>query len=191
MVRATLDVQAFGVNAWRATAAGQEVIGEHDELGQGAAGHEELYLVLSGHATFTIGGQTVEAPARTLVFVRDPALKRGAVARDDGTTVLAVGARAGDAFTVSPWESSAGALRYWTTGEWDKAIEFLTREHEEAPESAGILYNLACAESRGGHPDDAIEHLLAAVARESRFLEAAQGDADFAAIRDDPRFPRS
>jgi tetratricopeptide (TPR) repeat protein len=190
MVRATLGVEAFGINAWRATADEQDVIGEHDELGDGAAGHEEVYVVLSGHVTFTLDGETVEAPARTVVFVRDPAVKRRAVARDAGTTVLAVGAKAGTAFTVSPWERSASALRYWTNGEWDKAIEHLERERAADPESARVLYDLACAEARGGHVDDAIEHLGAAIALQESFLENAQSDPDFASIHDDPRFPR-
>lgn len=190
MLRSTLGVGAFGVNAWRGIEDGQELIGEHDELGSTAAGHEELYLVLCGHATFTVDGKTVEAPARTLVFVQDPALKRSAVARDEGTTVLVVGATAGKAFTVSPWERSAEALRHWTTGEWGKAIELLERQLEQQPDEAVVLYNLACAEARGGDSDSALEHLREAVALGPQFLDAAQDDADFASIRDDARFPR-
>ena len=188
MIRSTLGIEAFGVNAWCATAAGQELIGEHDELGQGAGGHEELYLVVSGHASFTVDGETVEAPARTVVFVKDPSVRRSAVARDVGTTVLAVGAKPGDAFVVSDWESSAEALRYWSTGDWDRAIEVLQRQHEEHPENAGVLYNLACAESRSGRRGEALGHLEAAVALEPRFGENATTDPDFDAIRDDPRF---
>ena len=36
-IRSALGIDAFGVNAWAATAAGQQLIGEHDEVGQGAA----------------------------------------------------------------------------------------------------------------------------------------------------------
>ena len=57
MIRTMLGIESFGINAWRATEAGQEIIGEHDELGDGAGGHEELYLVLAGRATFTIDGE--------------------------------------------------------------------------------------------------------------------------------------
>ena len=56
MIRSVLGIESFGINSWRATEAGQEIVGEHDELGPGAGGHEELYLVLSGRATFTIEG---------------------------------------------------------------------------------------------------------------------------------------
>jgi len=109
MVRSTLGITAFGINAWRATEPGQQVVSEHDELGNGAGGHEELYLVVSGHATFTVGGETIGAPAGTMLFVRDPALKRAAVADEADTAVLVVGGTAGEPFTVSEWETSAEA----------------------------------------------------------------------------------
>ena len=59
-IRSTLDVRAFGINAWTATEDDQRLIGEHDEA-EGEA-HEELYVVLSGHATFTLDGESVDAP---------------------------------------------------------------------------------------------------------------------------------
>jgi hypothetical protein len=67
----------------------------------------------------------------------------------------------------------------------------LRRQHEEHPENGGVLYNLACAESRAGQRDDALAHLEAAVALEPRFLGNAATDADLDAIRDDPRFPKA
>ena len=91
MIRATLGVQAFGINAWTATEDGQQLIGEHDEAAGEA--HEELYVVLAGHATFTVDGEELDAPQGTVVHVSDPAVKRGAVGAA-GTTVLVVGAQA-------------------------------------------------------------------------------------------------
>jgi hypothetical protein len=41
------------------------------------------------------------------VFVADPALERAAVATEDGTIVLALGAEPGVAFGVSEWEQRA------------------------------------------------------------------------------------
>ena len=67
----------------------------------------ELYLVLSGHATFTIGGTEVEAPAGMLVFVSDPAVERLAVANETNTVVLSIGAAAeGQAFEAVGWDTS-------------------------------------------------------------------------------------
>jgi hypothetical protein len=104
-LRSTLGVEAFGVNAWVGRNEGDEVIEEHDELNEDAAlNHEELYLVIEGHATFTVDGNELDAPRGTLVFVKDPAIVRHAVARSAGTTILAIGATPGEVFTPSPWE---------------------------------------------------------------------------------------
>ena len=188
-IRSRLGIMAFGINAYEATAADQQVVGEHDELGTGSGRHEELYLVMRGHATFTVDGEDHDAPAGTLVFVPDPASKRSAVAKEEGTLVVIVGARPGEPFAPSPWEAAAEALRFWPTEEWDKAIEALSAQAEELPESAGIRYNLACAHARAGHTDEALTWLGEALEREPRFREAAQTDEDFASIKDDPRFP--
>jgi hypothetical protein len=111
-IRHHFDIQAFGASAYVAGSAGQRVVPEHDETSssRGTKGaHEELYVVLSGAAEFTIGGEAVDAPAGTLVFVRDPDLVRTAHAREPGTIVLAFGGAAGEAFAVSPWETRSVA----------------------------------------------------------------------------------
>jgi hypothetical protein len=190
MIRTMLGIESFGINAWRATEAGQTIIGEHDEMGEGAGGHEELYLVLSGRATFTVDGEPVPAPAGSLVFVKDPRARRSAIADEAATTVLVIGGRPGAPFSVSPWERSAEALRYWTTEEWACAIEVLEAQLAEDPGNANVLYNLACAESRGGQPEAALSHLVQSVEIAPRFAENAQADPDLAALRGDPRFPR-
>ena len=189
MIRSVLGIESFGINAWRATEAGQQIIGEHDELGSGAGGHEELYFVLSGRATFTVEGEPVDAPAGSLVFVKDPATRRGAVADEAATEILVIGGRPGAAFSVSSWERSAEALRYWTTGDWDGAIAILNGQLAEDPTNANVLYNLACAESRSGRAGAAIDHLTRAVELVPRFAELAQTDSDFDTIRGDGRFP--
>ena len=91
MVRTHFDIQSFGVNAYIAEEPGVDVIGEHDEVGDGAPQHQELYFVSEGHATFTVNGDEIDAPVGTFVFVRDPAATRKAVAKEAGTTVVAVG----------------------------------------------------------------------------------------------------
>jgi hypothetical protein len=102
-IRHELDIRTFGINAWRGT-SGEEVIKRHHESESGAP---ELYLVLSGSAAFSVGEDEVEAPAGTLVYVRDPSLERAAFAKEDGTVVLSLGAGAeGTAFTPSGWDTS-------------------------------------------------------------------------------------
>ena len=111
-VRAELGVDAFGTNAYVAD-AGRLIVEEHDELDANdpAASHRELYVVLRGRAEFTLAGETLDAPAGTLVYVHDPAVVRRAVAREDRTAILAVGAPAGRAFAPSEWETGWTASR--------------------------------------------------------------------------------
>ncbi|MDP8910697.1 MAG: hypothetical protein M3M94_01365, partial [Actinomycetota bacterium] len=79
-IRSTLGIAAFGINAYVARNSGDTVFDEHDETEAGAGNqrHQELYVVLSGRATFTVGGRDVDAPVGTLVFFEDPAERRGA-----------------------------------------------------------------------------------------------------------------
>jgi tetratricopeptide (TPR) repeat protein len=187
-VRERFDIGAFGVNAFRADEPGVAVIEEHDEAGASAAGHEELYLVVSGHATFAVAGEEVDAPAGTLVFVRDPATRRGAVAREAGTTVLAVGGARGEPFTIAPWEASAGMWAYYQARDYAGAVAHLRGVLEEFPENATVAYNLACCESLAGQHDDALEHLRQAIDANPEFRDYARTDVDFDPLRNDPRF---
>ncbi len=188
-IRSQLDIQSFGVNAWTAD-AGDDVIGEHEEVTGGAAEHEELYVVLSGRATFTVVGETVDGPARTIVFVRDPAAKRKAVAEEAGTRILAVGAKRGEAFAPSGWERSAPAFPYFASKEYDKAAAALEEALAEYPDDPAVRYNLACAESMRGRTAEAIQHLRRSIEVENgeRFRELARTDTDFDPIRDEPEF---
>ena len=107
-IRHHFDVRAFGVNANVAVAPGV-IVEEHDET-HGDGGQEELYVVVSGHATFTVDGEEVDAPAGTLVFVRNPAVKRAAVAHEAGTTLLCVGGRPGQPFRISTRSVTSSSL---------------------------------------------------------------------------------
>jgi tetratricopeptide (TPR) repeat protein len=187
-IRHALGITAFGVNAWIGQEAGQEVIVEHDEVGPRSNRHEELYVVIAGHATFTVDGEEIDAPNGTFVFVKDPAAKRKAVANEPETTILAVGATPGQAFEPSEWERSAPALGYFATGDYDKAYELMAEANREFPGDPAVLFNLACAESLLGRTDEAIEHLERSVKSDERFRELARNDTDFDAIREDPRF---
>ena len=180
-VRKHFDIRAFGINAWVAEAEGDDVIGEHTE----DSGHEELYFVSAGRASFTVDGNEVDAPAGTFVFVGEPTTKRKAVAREAGTTILSVGAKPGEAFEVMTWESTAEMWPLYEAGEYEAAAEVLRAGLEREP-SPGIHYNLACMEALLGHPDDAFEHLRLAL-EEPRFKEAASSDSDLDSIRDDAR----
>src|SRR5258705_12438129 len=67
-VRHHLGITSFGVNTWTAKNAGDRIINEHDESEPDS--DEELYLVLTGRATFELDGEHVDAPTGTLVLAR-------------------------------------------------------------------------------------------------------------------------
>ena len=188
MVRTHFGIQSFGVNAWVAEEPGVQVIGEHDEVDDGAPQHEELYFVSEGHATFTVNGDEIDAPAGTFVFVRDPAATRKAVAKEAGTTVVAVGAKPGEAFTPSPWERNAEGLTLYSAGEYEKAAETYERLLAETPGEARFLYNLACSEAQLGRKEQALDHLRQAIEANPQIKESAPRDPDFDPIRDEPEF---
>jgi quercetin dioxygenase-like cupin family protein len=183
-VRKTLGVTAFGINAYRAESAGDEVVEEHTEL---QLGHEEIYVVLSGHATFTVDGEEVDAPAGTLVYLDDVAQKRHAVANEAGTTVLAVGGMPG-VHEPSAWEYFFPALPLLRDGDYDAARRVLEEGMKEK-EAPVMHYQLACVEALAGNRERALDELAIAVEGSDRYREHAQTDEDLASIRDDPRFP--
>ena len=93
------QLTAFGINTYRAAAAGVELIEEHDEIG---GRHEEVYVVLDGAVTFTVAGETFRCTKGGVVVVKDPAVRRQAVAETADALVLAVGNREADRFE-STW----------------------------------------------------------------------------------------
>jgi hypothetical protein len=185
-VRRSLGLTAFGINAYTATAAGDEVVEDHTEE---PSGHEELYVVVHGHATFTVDDEEVDAPAGTIVFLDDPKQRRHAVAKEAGTTVLAIGGKPGS-HEISAWEYIFPSLPARNAGDWSTARTILEQALTEADLPA-IHYHLACVEARDGNSERALEELQIAVERRPALLEPAQKDEDFASIRDDPRFPSS
>ncbi len=181
-IRKHLGVQAFGVNAFRAD-SGKQVIETHDELGGNAGHHEELYVVTAGRARFTVGDDELDAPVGTLVFV-SPETRRGAVAQEDGTTVLVVGGQPGEAFRVSPWEAAADAWDAYRRQDYETAIQVFERVLAEYPRAAGVLYNLACCEALVGRAEPAVGHLRRSIELEERFREFARTDEDLDSIRE-------
>jgi tetratricopeptide (TPR) repeat protein len=189
-VRRRLGVEAFGVNAYTARNAGDEIVEEHDELGSGAGHHEELYFVASGRVAFTVAGEEVDAPQGTFVFVRDPAARRQGVAQEPGSTVLAIGGRRGEPYEVSPWEHYFAAIPYAKAGDWKSAAEVTAVGLERHPDNPAVLYNLACFEAKGGRAEDALAHLRRAFELDPEKIRAwAEGDSDLDSIRGDPAYP--
>jgi hypothetical protein len=183
-VRRTLGVTAFGINAYTAANAGDEVVEDHDET---PLGHEEIYAVVAGHATFTVDGEEVDAPAGTLVFLDDPKQQRAARAVEAGTTVLAIGGMPG-VHEISAWEYIFPSLPARNAEDWDTARQILEDAIAEN-DHPSIHYHLACVEARAGNRERALDELRVAVERRPRLLAPMREEEDFASIRDDPRFP--
>src|SRR6266536_6476571 len=182
-VRRRFGITAFGTNAYTGD-AGQRVIEEHAEPDN----HQEMYVVLRGRATFTLDEDEVDAPAGTIVFAR-PGTKRGAIAAEDATAVLAVGAKPGVVFEPSLWEDVFAANAYADKGELDKARGLFTTLLEQHPDAWQGHFNAACLEARVGDKEQALEHLERAVELEpKKAREFARTDSDFDSIREDARF---
>src|SRR5215212_865417 len=103
-LRRDLDLGAFGASAVRQAKAGERLIGEH-----------------------------VDAPQGTVVFVRDPASKRAAVATEDGTTVLAVGGRRGEAYRATPGATIAPFFPLYTDKDYEGALAVCHAMLEQYP----------------------------------------------------------
>jgi tetratricopeptide (TPR) repeat protein len=186
-LRRTLDIGAFGASASFQAKAGEDVVGEHDELGPGADNHEELYVVVQGSATFTLDGEEVEAPHGTVVFVQ-PGTTRKAVATSDETIVLAVGGRRGKAYRLPPGAELHDFFEHYNKQDWEGALAACHVALEKYPGNALILYNVACMQSMLGRGDEALDTLRESVEKWPRFKENAQKDDDFTSLREDARF---
>jgi hypothetical protein len=189
-LRRDLDVGAFGISAVRTPEAEAAVVPEHDNTGPGADRHEAVYVVLNGHAVFTVEGEEIDAPQGTAVFVRDPEAKRSAVSKEAGTTVLAVAGRRGEAWRPTPGELMQPFFEPYQEKDYAGALAIAQSVLDAYPGNGLGLFNVACAESLLGRSDDAIEHLGQALEAAPGLLEQAQKDEDFEPIRDDPRFQK-
>jgi quercetin dioxygenase-like cupin family protein len=185
-VRHALGVHAFGVNAYSGD-AGDDVVEEHTEEG---SDHEEMYVVLAGHARFELDGEPVDAPAGTLVFLPDPLTRRHAVAEADGTIVLAVGGKPGEGYDVLAWEWRYRAQPHIDAGEWEKGIALMHDGLAAHPGDASLLYNLACFEANLGRLDAAALHLQQAFEADPGDVRAwAADDRDLDPLRERADFP--
>lgn len=189
-LRRLFDLGAFGAGVHHAPKAGTSISDEHDKTEPGYDGHEELYVVLEGRATITVDGDELDAPAGTVVFVREPGARRAVVAAEDGTSVLAVGGRRGKAYRPTPGEATAEFWPNYRAGDYEAAEAVLREALEEYPGEPLIVYNLACLASLTGRTDEALEGLREAIAAGPKLVENARDDSDFDAVRDDPRFAK-
>jgi uncharacterized cupin superfamily protein len=191
-LRAALGITAFGASAYRAE-AGELVVPAHAEAAGGGAGvHEELYVVLSGRATFTVDDETLDAPAGTCVLAF-PGERREARAETPSTTVLVVGAPVGEAFRIAPWEYGHRAARAAQLRDVDELERIADEGVAAYGEHVTMVYARACVAVQRGQRDEALELINRAADDEDVgdwVRQHAQDEPLLEPIRDDARFPR-
>ena len=185
-VRRRFGIEAFGMNAYTADTVGQDVVEDHTEQ---TYLHQEVYFVVEGHAAFTVADEELDAPAGTFVFIRDPAVRRRAVAREAPTTVLAVGGRPGVPFRESGWEYSFAARPHLDAGDYQRAVEVASEGLGRHGDDPGLLYNIGCWEALAGRREAALEHVRRAYElAPDKVREWAKDDADLDSIREELEF---
>ena len=177
-VRKQLGITAFGVNAYTAAEVGQDVVEEHTEE---RLGHEEMYVVVAGRATFVVDGEETEVPAGSAVYLRDPKVKRYARAEEPGTTVLAIGGKPGQ-HEVSAWEYFFAAYAI-ADEDPDRALAEIDAGLAERPDHPALYYHRACILSRSGRLDEARAALDRALELDPALQKWADEDEDLAPLR--------
>lgn len=186
-VRHHFGITAFGATAVTARSDGERLINEHEEAEPESG--EELYVVLSGHATFELDGETRDAPTGTFVHVL-PGIKRTAVARTAGTAILAIGAGPpGRPYQPSGWELFAPLHPLFESGDFEEGADRAQDLIADDPPYWAIYYNTACFEARAGRLDAAIAHLQRAAELAPGYVAQLAGtDEDLAPLREQPAF---
>ncbi len=177
-LRRHFGITAFGTNAYTATEVGQDVVEEHTEE---RLGHEEMYVVIAGRATFVLDGEELDVPAGSAVFLRDPKIKRYARAEEPGTTVLAVGGKPGQ-HEISAWEYFFVA---YAVADEDpaRALAEIQAGLAEKPDHPALHYHLACINAKAGRLDEARTALDRALELDPELQEWADKDDDLAPLR--------
>jgi hypothetical protein len=176
-IRRALGLTGVGAAAYTGAQPGDLIIERHDELSPGSGRHEELYVVLTGAATFEVGEETIPAPAGTLLRI-DVGDVREARADAPDTTVLVVGGKPGAAMPPSPFEYWYAAQPAYDAGDYDKAYTIAAEGLEHHPDHGSLNYQLACYRALGGDREAARRHLEIAFANDPRTRRWAEGDAD-------------
>ena len=173
-VRHALKTRIAGMAAFTADHAGQPLIERHRESADGR-GHEEVYVVLRGRATFTLDGTELDAPAGTLVRV-DPQVQREAVAAEDGTAVLALGGDPTFRPSASEWLERA---RPHLPGERGK--EILDELHAQRPGSPGDLLGQALLAAAQNNAETAAARLREVLREHPGYRSPLSADPDLKA----------
>jgi tetratricopeptide (TPR) repeat protein len=129
-----------------------------------------------------LGDEQLDAPAGTLVFIGDPAVKRSAKAVEPATTVLAIGGAPGK-HEPSAWETFFAAYAYADEGDTERGLAEIEAGLAAKPDLPVLLYHLACMNARLGRIDEARSALDRAIAGDPKFAKWAEDDDDLEPLR--------
>jgi hypothetical protein len=175
-LRQAIGARIVGMGAYTAEAAGQDVVEPHRES-EGGMGHEEVYVVLRGRATFTLDGETLDAPAGTVVRV-DPGVHRHAVAAEPRTAILALGGEPTYRPSSSEWIERA---RPHIRSDPERARAIVADLRAQRPDSPGLpIAEALLAVGRGDRA--AATAALAHV--DPAYLERLRSDPDLGPLLD-------
>jgi mannose-6-phosphate isomerase-like protein (cupin superfamily) len=104
-LNAPLSIDAFGVNAMVCDPGEEFEIG-HDE---GDTGQQEVYVVISGLAEFTVGEQRLQAGPGVVVSAPDAHAWRSYRALEPETRIVCVGAAPAEAAPYGEWIAEAAS----------------------------------------------------------------------------------
>jgi uncharacterized Ntn-hydrolase superfamily protein len=79
-------------------------------------------------------------------------------------------------------------MGFYSKGNFAAAVEIMAKANDQFPDSANILYNLACFESLAGNASESIIHLQQSITLDASFHELSKKDSDFDPVRDTTDF---
>ena len=180
-LREAIGSRIVGMAAFTASRAGQELIEEHSEEAEGR-GHEEVYVVLRGRATFTVDDEALDAPAGTFLRV-DPEISRCAVAAEAGTAVLALGGPPTFEPSASEWIERARPL---LRSDPNRARELLDDLRRARPESPGVAIGEALYARSQGDVESARELVASVISAHPELRTPLAQDPDLGSLVDAP-----
>jgi len=86
------------------------------------------------------------------------------------------------------WDFIMRSYGRYARQDWEGAIAIAEEGLRRFPEDAMLLYNAACYDALAGRSETALERLAHSCRLDATVVPMAREDADFASIRDDPRF---
>ena len=96
--------------------------------------------------------------------------------------MLAIGGKAGEAYTPSAWEWYFEAERFREPLDPEAALRLMDEANEQFPDHVGVIYSTACWLALAGRADEAWETLQRTLELDPRSREWARG------TRTSPRF---